>query len=204
MFVCLFVFFFKIYDTRRFWDRKTTMLSQRIFSFKKKEKNIIFCLCHKNLVSFFFSSFNAGLCDCVSIWTVWLGPRLLYHLSSQHKKSKRCLDLPESSLPRWQQLLQFFGLLLLSVCTKTTPSIVVVHFTNTLFCCCFGLSQPDPIFQMIFSLFWHIDVCPFLFFHKFLQWIIKKFRCRKRSHLDLSYSALFHFNFFGHFVMEMA
>ena len=88
------------FNTSRFLDRKTTILSQIIFSFKNKEKNIIFCLCHKNLVSFFFSSFNAVLCDCVSIWTVWLGPRLLYHLSSQHKKSKRCLDLPESSLPR--------------------------------------------------------------------------------------------------------
>lgn len=88
--------------------------------------------------------------------------------------------------------------------------VVGIYEDDTFYCCCsfykhsFLLlllfwSIPEPIFQMIFSLFWHIDVCPFLFFHKFLQWIIKKFTCRKRSHLDLSYSALFHFKFFGSF-----
>ena len=114
------------------------------------------------------------------------------------------LDLPESSsLPRWQQLLQFFELLLLlllSVYTKTTPSIVVVHFTNTLFCCCcyFGLSQ-NQFSKWFFRCFGTSTFVHFSFFKKFLQWIIKKFTCRKVSHLDLSYSALFHFKFFWSF-----
>lgn len=69
--------------------------------------------------------------------------------------------------------------------------VVGIYEDDTFYCCCsfykhsFLLllllwSIPEPIFQMIFSLFWHIDVCPFLFFHKFLQWIIKKFTCRKK------------------------